>query len=205
MRRVDTDILTTCRENLWYDADELRDRSFTQAMIDRLVRIRDIYNWWLQYPTKRERDVVNEIVSRYGINRTYAYRDVAILRSLLGDLGKQTKDFVRFQFNAMITETYELAKKKGDTAAMVAAADKYAKYNQLDKAEQLDVRWENIQPQIFEVSDDPTTIGFKPIPNIRERIKKKIEQYWTDNIEEVRYVDLTGEEDKDGGEDEEVL
>lgn len=197
MKPVDTDILTLCRENLWYDIDELRNRSLPQPTIERIVRLRTVYNWWLQYPTKREKDVVDELVGHYKLNRTYAYKDLAVLRNLLGDLGKVTKDFIRFQFNNMVMEAYTKAKERGDAAAMVAAADKYAKYNQLDKVEELSMHWELLHPQQFQITDDPSVIGFKPIPDIRNRIKKKIAQYWNDNVAEVRYVESLAATDND--------
>lgn len=187
----ETDILSTLRDHLFEDTDKLREAGFRQSQIDRIVRVRDMYQWWLQYPTKREREVVAEIVARYAINRSSAYRDVAVLRSLLSDLGKLSKDFIRWQFNAMVTEAYAQAKQRGDHAAMIAAADKYAKYNQLDKADSLDIQWDKIVPQPFEVSDDPTVIGFKPIKNLREKIKAKISQYWNDGIEDIRPADIS--------------
>lgn len=201
MKLTNLDVIEVMRDSLFLPIDELRDRGFSAPQVQRILRVRDMYNYWLQYPSRREKDVVNEIMSRYGLNRTSAYRDISVLKSLLGDLGKVSKDFVRFQFNSMIMETYTLAKQRGDLSAMAAAADKYAKYNQLDREDVLDHQWDSIVPQRFELTDDPTVIGLRPIPNIRERIRKKLEGYLNEQVEEVRYVDIR----EDGGKEEAVL
>ena len=74
----------------------------------------------------------------------------------------------------MIRDAYDEAKKAGNIDAMVKALGQYAKYNQLDKEDVLDTRWETLRPQQFIMTDDPTVIGFKPIPNIREKIKAHV-------------------------------
>lgn len=78
---------------------------------------------------------------------------------------------------------------------MVAAADKYGKYTQLDKEDLVDRGYDKIQVQPFEPTDDPSVIGIKPIPNIRQRIQDKIKQYWNDDIEDVDFEPVEYNED----------
>lgn len=158
----------------------------------RVLNLRDMYNYWLAYPTTREKDILNEVQRRFGVDKPTAYNYVGALRVLLGDLGKTNKDFIRFQFNEMIRDAYDMARRDHDPDAMIKALDKFAKYNRLDEPDGVDVQWESIMPQQFVMSDDPTTIGFKPIANIREKIKAKIDQYWNSQIEDVRFEELEG-------------
>ncbi|MBQ8542908.1 MAG: hypothetical protein IJ436_08510 [Bacteroidaceae bacterium] len=119
--------------------------------------------------------------------KSQAYTDLSILKTLLGELQKTTKDYHRFRFNQMIQEAYELARVQKDAKAMQAAAAQYAKYNQLDKEDALNFDYEKIIVQTFVPTEDPSVAGFKPIPNIREKIRSKIDFYSQDSefIEEI--------------------
>ena len=74
---------------------------------------------------------------------------------------------------------------------MAAAADKYAKYTQLDKEDELNFDYDKIVVQAFVPTDDPSVAGFRPIPNLRDVVRKKIEQYSKDfdYIEEIKLED----------------
>ena len=110
-----------------------------------------------------------------------------LVKALLGDLQKTTKEYHRFRFIEMVNAAYEMARVNHDARSMVAAADKYAKYTQLDKEDLVDRGFDKIIIQPFKPTDDPSVAGFKPVPNIRERIQKKIASYWSDEIQEVEY------------------
>lgn len=51
-----------------------------------------------------------------------------------------------------------------------------------------------VQP--FEPTDDPSVLGIKAIPNIREKIKSKIQQYWSEDIEDVEFEEVEFNEDE---------
>ena len=193
-------VIERIRNNLFATPGEMADNGLTPDEQTRILQLRDVYNHWIAYPTTRERDILQLIEERYGHSRQVAYKYVALLRSLLADLGKVSKDYIRFQFNEMIRDAYDAAKKEGNIDAMVKALGQFAKYNQLDKEDVLDTRWETLKPQQFVMTDDPTVIGFKPIPNIREKIKATIHKYWNDQIEDVRFVeaDTVGELMREG-------
>lgn len=193
-------VIERIRNNLFATPGEMADNGLTPDEQTRILQLRDVYNHWIAYPTTRERDILQLIEERYGHSRQVAYKYVALLRSLLADLGKVSKDYIRFQFNEMIRDAYDAAKKEGNIDAMVKALGQFAKYNQLDKEDVLDTRWETLKPQQFVMTDDPSVIGFKPIPNIREKIKATIHKYWNDQIEDVRFVeaDTVGELMREG-------
>ncbi len=66
----------------------------------------------------------------------------------------------------------------------------------MDEAEQ--IPWDDIIPHDWEATDDPTVIGLKPIPNIREKIKKLKKKYGQDiEIVDTDYEDLSNEEEKE--------
>lgn len=188
--------IEVCKEHLFSDREEMTQNNIPVVIQERLIRIRDMYNFWLNFPRKKDVEIVKELELRYKIQRSTAYEDIRIIKALLGDLNKSTKDFHRWKFCGMLDEAYEMAKKMKDARAMVAAADKYGKYTQLDKEDLVDRGYDKIQVQPFEPTDDPSVIGIKPIPNIRQRIQDKIKQYWNDDIEDVDFEPIEFNEEE---------
>ena len=187
-------VIERIRNNLFATPAEMQENGLNEREQTRVLNLRDMYNYWLAYPTTRDKDILSEVERRFKVDKPTAYNYVGALRVLLGDLGKTNKDFIRFQFNEMLRDAYDMARRDHDADAMIKALDKFAKYNNLDKPDSQDFQWESIMPQQFVMSDDPTTIGFKAIPNVREKIKAKIDQYWNSQIEDVRFEELEGKQ-----------
>lgn len=87
-----------------------------------------------------------------------------------------------------------MAQNRKDARAMGSAAAYYAKYNNLDKIMPEAKLWD-IPIQPFVITENPEVLGFKRIPNIEEKIKAKIRQYWNEDVETISYdeVDLDEE------------
>lgn len=179
--------LEICKTSLFDDIDKMREKGVPVILQERILRLRDMYTLWVNFPSKKEQEIVAELIQRYGIHKSAAYEDVRIIKTLLGDLNKASKDFHRFQFNHMIRQAYDMAERRKDPRSMVAAADKYAKYNQLDKEDIRENPWEVIAVQPFEPTSDPSVLGIKPIPNIKEKIAQKLRQYWNEDIQDITY------------------
>ena len=182
--------------HLFDSVEEMAKAGLTALMQERLLRLREVYTFWLQFPLTRDRDIAQRIMRDHGVQRTQAYQDIRIIKAVLGDMHKTTKEYHRFKFLQMIEESYNMAKVNKDAKSMVAAADKYAKYTQLDKEDLLDRGFDKIVPAPFKPTDDPSVAGFKPVPNIRERIQKKIQSYWSEEVEDVDFepVDFNADE-----------
>lgn len=187
--------IEVCEKYLFADVDEMTADGLPELIQQRLIRLRDMYNYWLQFPRKKDLEIVQELEYRYKISKSAAYEDIRIIKRLLGDLAKTTKDYHRYKFCQMIDETFEMARRIKDARAMGAAANYYGKYTQLDKEDILDKGYDKIIVQPFEPTDDPTVLGIKPIPNVRDRIKSKIQQYWSDDIEDVDFEEVEFNED----------
>lgn len=189
-------IAETAKDYLFADANEMEAAGLPEVTRRHLIRLRDIYNYWLQFPLTKDRDMVLRIGKEYGLQPTQAYADLRIVKALLGDLQKATKEYHRYRFIEMVNAAYEMARINRDAKSMVAAADKYAKYTQLDKEDLVDRGFDKIMIQPFKPTDDPSVAGFKPVPNIRERIQKKIASYWNEEIQEVEYETVDFNEDE---------
>ncbi|MBV3619422.1 hypothetical protein [Bacteroides xylanisolvens] len=188
--------IDVCQKYLFADLDEMSADGLPEVIQQRLLRLRDMYNFWLQFPRKKDLEIVAELELRYKVSKSTAYEDIRIIKRLLGDLAKTTKDYHRYKFCQMIDETYEMAKRIKDARAMGAAANYYGKYTQLDKEDILDKGYDKIVVQPFEPTDDPSVLGIKAIPNIREKIKSKIQQYWSEDIEDVEFEEVEFNEDE---------
>lgn len=181
--------------HLFSSVDEMTIAHIPEATQNRLIRLRAIYNFWLQFPAKSDLEIVSKIQHDYGIARSQAYEDVRVLKAAIGEMAKTTKDFHRYKFLKMIERTFAVAERNKDARAMAAAANHYGKYTQLDKEDDRDRGYSLIVPQNFEPTDDPSVIGLKPIPNIRDKIRKMITQYKTQDIEDVDYEEVDYKED----------
>ncbi len=187
--------IDVCRLDLFTTEEELREK-YTEPIVARVLRIRDEYNWFLSNPDAKDRQFVETVLSRYGINRTQAFSDLAIISALLPQLAQASRDFLRYRFKAMILETYQMAKKRKDTKTMEKAASSYAKYNRVDLEDEQAVPYDLIVVQPFTATDDPTVLGIKPIPRLQERIQELLHKYQAENmdIEDIEYEEADLEE-----------
>lgn len=189
-------IMDAAKQYLFADVNEMKEAKLPEVTINRLLRLRDVYNYWLQFPLTKDRDLALRIQKEYGLQTTQAYADLRVVKAVLGDLQKSTKEYHRYRFIEMVNAAYEMARVNRDAKSMVAAADKYAKYTQLDKEDLVDRGFDKIMIQPFKPTDDPSVAGFKPIPNIREKEQKKLKQYWNDDVEDVDFEEVEFNEDE---------
>lgn len=176
-----------CVQHLYDDADKLTH--LAPQVRDRLLRIRSAYTLMQDYPSKADREIILHIMTISGVERSAAYEDLRIIKDLLGSINRQSKDWHRFKFNNQIQKAYNMAELKDDPDSMVKAMATYAKFNQLDKEDAERIPWDEIIPQLFEPTEDPTVLGIKPIPNIREKIAAMKKKYM-DDIQDVTYDEI---------------
>ncbi len=182
--------LELCRSDLFTKEDELR-QAYPQLLVDKVLRVRDMYNWCIANPDAKDRQFVEQELSRYYISKVVAYSDLAIVKTLLPTLATASRDFHRWRYNEMILETYQMAKKRKDTKTMEKAASSYAKYNRIDLEDEQAMPYEMIVVQPFTATSDPTVLGIKPIPNINDKIKAMLNKYRAETID---IEDITFEE-----------
>lgn len=185
------------RVDLFQDKEVLLQK-YSLAMTNRVIRLRDMYNWILENPSTSDRDFVSTLMSRYAVEKTMAYNDLAVIKALLPEFHKQGRDWARWKYNEMILETYKMAKSRKDTKTMERAATSYAKFNRIDTEDETAMPFDLIVVQPFTATDDPSVLGIKRIPNIDEKIHSLIERYTKESIdiEDVEYevADLEEEE-----------
>lgn len=176
-----------CVQHLFDDKNRLNHLS--PQMLDRLLRIRSAYTLMVEFPSKADREIVAHLMSFSGVEKSQAYEDLRIIRDLLGSINKQSKDWHRFRFNQRIDKAYELAEQRNNPEAMVNAMKAYGKYNQLDREDPDRLPWDQIIPQSFEPTEDPSVIGIKPIANFKQKQVSMMKKYMEQVAEDVTYSD----------------
>lgn len=161
--------------------DELRKEY--PALVDRMLRLRQEYNWFISNPDCKDKEFVDVCLSRFSICKTLAYDDLKIIKSVLPLITQASRDFHRWKYNEMILETYQMAKKRKDTKTMERAATSYAKFNNVNVEDEQSVPYDKIVVQPFTATDDPTVLGIKPITNIDKKINDLIDKYRAESID----------------------
>lgn len=190
-------ILDSCKLELFSDEPDIRAK-YPAAMADRILRIRELYNYWLANPSMRDRQLRDQIMSRYEVSQSTAYSDINLLHQLIPMLSPKSRDFHRSRFNEMVLETYAMAKARKDTRSMAAVTATYGKMSRIDLDDEMSMPYEDIVPQPFCPTLDPTVLGIKPIPNINEhiaRLEKELSRDFAD-IEDVEFEDVDLEIDQ---------
>lgn len=182
--------LEVCRTDLFTKESELLER-YPQPIVDKVLRVREMYQWYIANPDGTDREFVAEVCQRHDISRVTAYSDLAILKSLLPMLATASRDFHRWRYNEMILATYKMAEKRKDTKTMERAASSYAKYNRVDLEDEQAVPYELIVVQPFTATEDPRVLGIEPIPNIKQKISAMIDKYRAETLD---IEDVTFEE-----------
>lgn len=183
--------IEVCKANLFSKEDELRNL-YPSNLVDKVLRVREMYNWFISNPDGTDREFVAELLQRHSVSKVTAYSDLAIVKSLLPMLASASRDFHRWRFNEMIINTYKMAEKRKDTKTMERAAASYAKYNRVDLEDEQVVPYEPyemIVVQPFVATSDPSVLGIKPIPNIQQKISDMIAKYRAEtlDIEDVEF------------------
>ncbi len=174
--------LDVCRTDLFTKEDDLRQR-YPQNVADKVLRVREMYNWFISNPDGTDREFVAELLQRHEVSKVTAYSDLAVVKTLLPLLATASRDFHRWRFNEMIINTYKMAEKRKDTKTMERAAASYAKYNRVDLEDEQQMPYEMIVVQPFTATSDPSVLGIKPIPNIQEKISAMIQKYRAETLD----------------------
>lgn len=186
--------IEVCKANLFTKEDELRNL-YPQTLVDNVLRVREMYNWFISNPDGTDREFVAELLQRHAVSKVTAYSDLVIVKSLLPMLGSASRDFHRWRTNEMLIATYKMAEKRKDNKTMERAATAYGKLNRVDLEDEQAIPLDQIIVQPFMATDDPRVLGIEPIPNIADKISAMIEKYRkeTIDIEDVEFEEYDAE------------
>ena len=190
-------IIDVASHDLFTPEAELRTK-YVEAQVAHVLRLREMYNWYLSNPDAHDRQFIDECRSRYQLSKSQSYEDLALIKRLLPALSTASRDFHRWKANEMLLETYRMAKVRKDTKTMEKAASSYAKYNRVDLEDEQAVPYDDIVVQPFTATSDPTVLGLVPIPNLQKRIDALLKELSGESrdIEDITYEEADLEEDE---------
>ena len=174
--------IEVCRTDLFTKASELQER-YPQKLVDKVLRVREMYQWFIANPDGTDREFVNEVCQRHEISKVTAYSDLAIVKTLLPTLGQASRDFHRWRASEMLMSTFKMAEKRKDTKTMERAATSYGKMHRVDIEDEIEMPYDKIVPQHFTATSDPRPLGIEPIPNLQEKIDAMIAKYRKETID----------------------
>lgn len=175
--KMTPEMVQRANDYLFASVEEMREAGIQERIIERLLRIRAIYTYWLNRPQLNDRDIVAEMVKRYKLATRTAYDDLALIKTVLGSLNQCSQDYLRWVFLQRCEEGFEMARKKDDPSAFAKVLTAYGKYSRLDREEGLAPDYSAIVPQVFEISSNPEDAGFKRIPDIEKKADKMLKQF----------------------------
>lgn len=187
--------LEACKVDLFAAEDELRDK-YPLALAERVLRLREMYNYWLANPSMKDRQLRDAIMSRFDVSQSTAYSDINIIHQLVPLLSQKSRDFHRARANEMFLETYAMAKARKDTKTMERVASSYAKYNRVDMEDEMAMPYDEIVIQPFCATLDVRVLGLEPIPDVYSHIAKLTKELSRDfhDIEDVEFEEADLEE-----------
>ena len=167
---------------------------FNDLELEIKKRYMTVFTFWLEKPMLSEKKLIQFMMTNLGVSKVQAWRDIAKIKVLLGNVQNAKKEWQRFKVIAILDRALEIAETKKNEMAMIKAAQILGKYTQLDKEETLPIPYDEIVPQSFEPTGDVSVLGIQPIKNLKERQRKLREKYGSTLIEEATYEMIDGED-----------
>lgn len=182
-----------------FDEKSGEDVVFNPHEQDRVIRYRAAFTKWLSEPHLRDAQMINYMETEFGLSERQAYRDLPMVKSLIGNVTIAGKEFQRHRANEMILKGYEIAKdaesnmEVKQAMAMIRAGEALVKVHKLDKND-LDVRpFDDIIPLELEPSTDISVIGRKKIDNLDELKRKLRKKYGGESIQDVEFTEVNND------------
>lgn len=177
---------------LFASEEEMNEANLTANQQSRLLRLRDMYLYWLRHPVYSDKAVVAQIVHQYKVCLSVAYEDVRLLKICLGNLGQVTRQWCQYVFMQRCEEGFAMARASGDANAFAKVLSALGKFTRLDHDEDIGPDYSQIIPQRFELTTDPTVAGFERIPNIDKKVRD-LQLRFAKESEEAVYVQIIDE------------
>ena len=154
-------LIERLRPVLFSDISDLEGR-FTERELQTKQRLMLSVTRKLDRPLTTDKELVDFLMTGCNgmtepVSKSQAYRDVAAVTMLSGDIQPAAKNWMRHMIVEGAKAVYDMAMSQKDAKGAAAALDKLGKYTRCDKDdEQMD--WSEMLPPVFEPSDDITLI-----------------------------------------------
>lgn len=185
--------------------DELQKLPINPAVIQRVHRLRGLYAYWLQFPDKFERDILQQDMALFGVGRAQAYDDVRLVQVILGNMQQAARNFMRWKINQDLEQDLRAARRAGDHKSVAAIEKVRVMNNRTDKEDEPNTNYERIPNLGVVFTDNPKVLGIEGYDNaasLRKDVNsmnKKYSREWEKEPEYIEYEEV--EDDGDGDTD----
>ena len=174
--------------------ENVSEKTLTGNELQQLKRYRDAFTQSLDNPMIRDTELRDYLINEYRISESQAYRDLANIRILLGNVRNAGKEWIRYLVIEGLKDAAARARESGKLKEEIMALDKLAKYNRLDKEDNEELPFDKIIPVDWETTIDVSVLGAKPIENLDAEIEKLYKKYMDDiEIEDIDYQEVDDE------------
>ena len=171
------DFIDLTQRFLFSTEEEMTEAKIPKNQQERILRLRDMYMYWLRHPQHGDRAIVNRILLQYKVKPKVAYDAPHLLKISLGNINQVTRQWCQYVFLQRCEEGFAMARAKNDAKAFGNILSTFARFTRLDKDEQTALEYDQIVPQQFEITTDPAVAGFERIPNIEQKVQKLFDRY----------------------------
>ena len=156
--------------------DELLKQPVNPAVVQRVHRLRGLYAYWLQFPDKFERDILQQDMALFGVGRAQAYDDVRLVQIILGNMQQANRNFMRWKINQDLEADLKAARRQGDYRSVASLEKVRVLNNRTDKEDEPDTNYDRIPLFGVTFTSNPKALGIDGYEN-EESLRKDIAKY----------------------------
>lgn len=156
--------------------DELLKQPVNPAVVQRVHRLRGLYAYWLQFPDKFERDILQQDMALFGVGRAQAYDDVRLVQIILGNMQQANRNFMRWKINQDLEADLKAARRQGDYRSVASLEKVRVLNNRTDKEDEPDTNYDRIPLMGVTFTSNPKALGIDGYEN-EESLRKDIAKY----------------------------
>lgn len=156
--------------------DELQKQPVNPAVVQRVHRLRGLYAYWLQFPDKFERDILQQDMALFGVGRAQAYDDVRLVQIILGNMQQANRNFMRWKINQDLEADLKAARRQGDYRSVASLEKVRVLNNRTDKEDEPDTNYDRIPLMGVTFTSNPKALGIDGYEN-EESLRKDIAKY----------------------------
>ena len=167
-------------------------------ILERLHRLRGLYAYWLQFPDKFERDILQQDMALFGVGRAQAYDDVRLVQILLGNMQQATRNFMRWKINQDLEADLKAARRAADHRAVASLEKVRVMNNRTDKEDEPDTNYDRIPLFGVVMTSNPAVLkieGYNNEAALRKDIEKFNRKYSRETEKDREYTDYEEVED----------
>ncbi len=186
--------------------EQLLEEHVGSHILERLHRLRGLYAYWLQFPDKFERDIMQQDMALFGVCRAQAYDDVRLVQILLGNMQQASRNFMRWKINQDLEQDLKAARRAGEHKAIAAIEKVRVLNNRTDKEDEPETAYDRIPLFGVTFTSNPAALkipGYDNEASLRKDIETMSRRYSREIEKEKEYTDYE-EVEEDGAAESDI-